>query len=154
MFGADGTKRPLTFDSLTRSASLPLAGPQRAEIGPPPGTGFLGKPNYFDPRADKSLYPRPPDPGMRLSGGTDHYVPCKTTGAMGVMAWDQGRSHKTEEQVKRELRKLKSRSATPLALDVNVGGMPIMTPPKEPPWGFGGAPARVRAAHVDFYWGC
>lgn len=148
------------FDLTSSTSSLPQGHWMKGEIGPiGKGSGLLGKPNYFDPNIDKELYPRP-SPGQRLDVGHD-YNPCQSAGRMGVMVWEKGRSHKTAAQVQREQRMNASRSlagsSTIGACDEKPGlsaGTPILTPPKPPPWGFGGVPARVRAAHVDFYWGC
>lgn len=169
----EARRRPVTGDALLRSHSMGFAvgGPQRAEVPATFGSGFLGKPCYFDPTADKSLHPKP-EPGLRLPCGSD-YVPCKAAGNSGIMIWEKGRSHKTAAALQRAQRASSTMgsvgreadgSTSPGALDATTGsaaaappmsiGAPVLAPPKPPPWGFGGVPARVRAAHVDFYWGC
>jgi len=160
-------RRPLTGsgipDALSRSASLPSGHPMKAEVPATFGSGFLGKPCYFDPMADKSLFPKP-EPGARLDAGPA-YIPCRSAGNTGIMMWESGRSHKTASALERLERQrtakfastIGSAGATSLAASSEMqmpGGQPILTPPKAPPWGFGAPSARVRAGHVDFYWGC
>lgn len=151
---ASQRRRPATgslmFDALSRSASLPANGPQRAEVPAAFGSGFLGKPNYIDPLADKSLRPRP-DPGIRIAAGPD-YIPCHSTGRMGIMTWEQGRSHKSAACIEREMR---ASSRGPAATSgVEEPGLatlcPILSPPKLPPNGFGAKPERVQRKHIHF----
>jgi len=142
---------------LSRSASLPVGGPQVAEVPATFGSGFLGKPCYFDPLADKSLAPKP-QPGLRITAGAD-YVPCRSTGSMGVMVWDQGRSHKTAARLQREQRASSRGPDSPLNMDASdmsmpsMGGLPVLNPPTPPPLGFGGLPARIRNQRSDHYCG-
>jgi len=153
-------RRSLTSgpDVLSHSASLPLGGPQRAEVPACFGSGFLGSPQHFQPLADKSLFPKP-QPGVRDTDRGENYLSCKPDAAGRFMFWETGRSFKTEAAMRNlqnaSLQRSSSAGGTlgkesePL-----VAGPAKMEPPTEPPWGFGGAPARVRAKHCDFYWGC
>lgn len=135
-------------DGLSRSSSLPHGSPMRATVPSCFGSGFLGKPCYINPLADKSLGPSS-SVGVRLEKGPE-YIPCRSYGSMGFMHWEGGRSYKSPACLAREERQ----RSEGLSAGEPAVGAPLLEPPKPPPWGFGAAPARIRNHHCDFYWGC